>query len=82
MTCNNCGATLTCGCQKRGASDGKSCCTTCITKYEMKLSGYIPTEKKSVISGPTEPIIPGKTYMHNFQISNKPIINRVTVVQR
>ena len=35
--CTNCGNTLSCGCQKRTASDGKAVCTNCITKYENKL---------------------------------------------
>lgn len=30
--CANCGATLTCGCQKRTTSDGKSACSNCINK--------------------------------------------------
>ncbi len=35
--CLNCGATLTCGCQKRTAKDGKACCSSCIASYESKL---------------------------------------------
>ena len=35
--CLNCGARITCGCQKRKASDGKQVCSTCITKYETAL---------------------------------------------
>jgi len=30
MTCANCGAKLTCGCQKRVAANGKQCCQTCV----------------------------------------------------
>jgi hypothetical protein len=37
MTCANCGATLTCGCQKKVASDGKLCCSKCVTSYEQKI---------------------------------------------
>ena len=36
-TCTNCGATLTCGCQRRTASDGTLCCDQCIQKYEQHL---------------------------------------------
>lgn len=36
-TCTNCGATITCGCQDRIASDGKKVCTTCSVKYEQEL---------------------------------------------
>lgn len=34
MNCPNCNAKISCGCQKRVASDGKSVCTTCVNKYE------------------------------------------------
>lgn len=37
-TCQNCGATITCGCQDRVASDGKLVCSNCITAYEQKLT--------------------------------------------
>ncbi len=37
MKCQNCGNTLSCGCQRRVASDGKNCCTACIATYEAKL---------------------------------------------
>lgn len=30
--CGNCGATLTCGCQKRMLPNGKSGCTKCASK--------------------------------------------------
>lgn len=30
--CANCGATLSCGCQKRTTPDGKQACTKCIHK--------------------------------------------------
>ena len=32
----NCGATLSCGCQKRTTPDGKQVCTKCIHKVEAK----------------------------------------------
>ena len=35
--CGNCKAKMGCSCQKRKASDGKSCCTKCISTYEGKL---------------------------------------------
>jgi hypothetical protein len=37
LTCPNCGATFSCGCQRRAASDGKQCCSQCIVAYEAKL---------------------------------------------
>ena len=36
-SCNNCGATITCGCQDRIASDGKQVCTQCSASYEQQL---------------------------------------------
>ncbi len=35
--CTNCGRTLTCGCQKRQASNGVQVCANCINAYENKL---------------------------------------------
>jgi hypothetical protein len=35
-TCPNCGAQLSCGCQRRTASDGTMCCDQCIQTYEQK----------------------------------------------
>jgi len=37
MNCNNCGARMSCGCQKRTASDGKPCCSNCLAFYEKTL---------------------------------------------
>lgn len=37
MNCPNCGSPITCGCQKKTASDGTPCCSNCITSYENKL---------------------------------------------
>ena len=33
-TCSNCKKTLSCGCQKRTASNGQSGCTSCIAALE------------------------------------------------
>ena len=35
--CLNCRRKLSCGCQKREASDGKSCCASCVTIYEKSI---------------------------------------------
>jgi hypothetical protein len=32
--CDNCRVKLSCGCQRRTASNGTSCCDSCIDKYE------------------------------------------------
>lgn len=36
-TCLNCGAKLSCGCQKRTTSNGKSACSNCLPNYERLL---------------------------------------------
>jgi len=35
--CSNCKTGLSCGCQRRIASDGKPVCTHCIARYELAL---------------------------------------------
>ena len=35
--CSNCNKNLSCGCQKRKASDGRSVCSNCINSYELNL---------------------------------------------
>lgn len=37
MKCSNCGSTLSCGCKKRVAKDGKECCANCVAAYNAKL---------------------------------------------
>jgi hypothetical protein len=37
MNCSNCNLPLSCGCQKRTASDGKQVCSNCLNAYENKL---------------------------------------------
>jgi ribosomal protein L31 len=41
MNCNNCGSNITCGCQKRTASNGVEVCSSCITAYEDRLRQQI-----------------------------------------
>jgi transcription elongation factor Elf1 len=35
--CGNCGKALSCGCQKRKASNGAAVCSNCIKSYELTL---------------------------------------------
>jgi transcription elongation factor Elf1 len=35
--CGNCGKALSCGCQKRKASNGASVCSNCVKSYELTL---------------------------------------------
>ena len=37
MNCPNCNSKMSCGCQRRVASDGKQVCSTCINNYEQKV---------------------------------------------
>lgn len=37
MNCQNCQSKLSCGCQKRIATDGKEVCSSCVTTYENSL---------------------------------------------
>jgi hypothetical protein len=37
-TCSNCKRSLSCGCQKRTASDGTSVCSDCLGQYESSLT--------------------------------------------
>lgn len=38
MTCLNCNAKLSCGCQKKVATDGKQVCSSCLTSYQKKIN--------------------------------------------
>lgn len=54
--CSNCKKNLSCGCQKKKASDGTSVCASCITSYEAQtnknksvksaVKGHIPVNSK------------------------------------
>lgn len=37
MNCPNCNTALSCGCQRRTASDGKEVCSSCVQAYEHNL---------------------------------------------
>ena len=53
-TCPNCGSNLTCGCQKRVATDGTSVCTMCLNSYNShianKKQGSSPNNEASNIT--------------------------------
>lgn len=51
--CQNCGVALSCGCQKRVASDGKSVCGSCVAKYEKGLLTNPQIPKPPVSTAPT-----------------------------
>jgi len=51
MTCGNCGARLSCGCQRKTAADGTSCCTSCIAFYEKGLLSKPTTTTTTTTTG-------------------------------
>ena len=53
--CNNCGASITCGCQRAKAADGKSCCKKCVSAYNKTISKTSPNAKMTY-SGPGKQI--------------------------
>lgn len=55
---------MSCGCQKRRASDGTSCCSSCLSFYEKGLQ-----EKKSVV--PTEPTVNKNVWGADRYTANK-----------
>ena len=74
--CQNCKREMGCGCNKRTASDGKSCCSNCLASYEISLNGkQKPTNRPqyhkpavNVAPSSESPIITG---MH-VKIGNQP----------
>ena len=46
MNCLYCGTKLTCGCQKKTASDGRVVCVSCLQRYEDNLKEQKDTLKK------------------------------------
>lgn len=54
QNCSNCNAQITCGCQRRTATDGKSVCTNCITTYEAKLAELKALEVNNQTNNQTE----------------------------
>lgn len=46
-TCSNCKISLSCGCQKRKASNGTAVCSNCITKYEAGIKGMANPQKEA-----------------------------------
>lgn len=45
---------MSCGCQKRRASDGTSCCSTCLAFYEKKLKAE---KELSTIKAPNNTLV-------------------------
>lgn len=49
-TCGNCGAKLSCGCQKRTLADGKQGCSNCATKTVAKVKPTVNTPLNNPIA--------------------------------
>ena len=51
--CSNCKQNLTCGCQKRNASNGVQVCSNCLSSYESQIKNVnqpsVTIEEKSII---------------------------------
>lgn len=70
IICTNCKNQLSCGCQKRAASDGRAVCTTCIAPYEAKIKNLKfvppPIPPANGVTVPTNVTVlykgPGKQY--------------------
>jgi len=60
-TCQNCKRTLSCGCQRKTASDGKQVCSYCIDSYQGSKSTSFKSNTKDVSN---EPVI--KTPLRQF----------------
>jgi len=43
--CQNCKSQLSCGCQKRKASNGTQVCANCLVQYEAKLKANLQKEE-------------------------------------
>lgn len=48
VLCPNCKKKLSCGCQKRTASDGKKVCTNCLSSYEASIAKAIGSKPSGV----------------------------------
>ncbi len=50
--CGNCGAAMSCGCQKRTASNGKTACSACINALETSLKSSKVIMPKTEVTQP------------------------------
>ena len=63
-TCGNCGAKLSCGCQKRTLADGKQGCSNCASKVASKA-------KSTVATGTNQPTVNTNTWGPNRYLNLK-----------
>lgn len=48
-SCPNCGTKLSCGCQRKKASNGVTVCRSCITRYEKTLQVQKPQAQPTTV---------------------------------
>jgi hypothetical protein len=53
--CQNCKSKLSCGCQKRTASNGTPVCSVCLLTYENSLKNSFYQIEKPLTKSPTAP---------------------------
>ena len=55
--CSNCNQSITCGCQRRNASNGVQVCSNCLSSYESQIKNVnqspIVIEEETKIANPT-----------------------------
>ena len=56
MICSNCGAKLSCGCQKRVAANGRQCCANCIASCNQS-AGAPPSTPLPKQATPNRPYV-------------------------
>ena len=65
-TCGNCGAKLSCGCQKRTLADGKQGCSNCASKVAAKAKA-----KPTVSTAANQPTVNTNTWGPNRYLNLK-----------
>jgi len=53
-SCPNCGARLSCGCQRRQASNGAAACTSCVAALEQKIKVLQQATAETTSTVPTQ----------------------------
>jgi hypothetical protein len=64
--CQNCKVKLSCGCQKRVASNGAPVCSNCLANYENSI------KSKNAVNTPTPPYTAGSTAPSNVKVFYTP----------
>jgi len=52
-TCQNCGATLSCGCQRRTATNGAPACSNCVLTLNATLAATTTNKSAQVLRSPS-----------------------------